>query len=98
MFLGEQEHDAGFPQGALRRMRLQVDPDPQRFQNIGGAAFGGHGAVPMLGDGNACRRHDEGDGGELLVLLVHANKTLQKTDEDDNEEGEEDKGFLHHDL
>ena len=42
---------------------IEIDLGAQRLQHVGAAAGGGHGAVAVLGHGDAAARQDEGRGG-----------------------------------
>jgi len=68
MHLGEQEDNAGLGQDLRCPGRFQVDLHPQRFQYVGGAAFGGGRAVAMLGDRHARARHHKDTAVDILSV------------------------------
>ena len=54
--------------------------------------------VGGLHDGLEHGLHDEVCDAGVVVDLVHADEGLEEADHDDDEEGEEDEGFGHHDF
>jgi len=56
---GEHEADSRLVEAALDAAGVELDVDPQLFEEVCRAAAAGRGAVPVLGDGDASARDDE---------------------------------------
>jgi hypothetical protein len=70
MHLGKQENDPGLGCYLRGALRFQVDLHPQRFKDVGRAAFGGGRAVAMLGHRYAGPRHHERYGGRYIKCAM----------------------------